>query len=116
MLQLRNLLTFMMLGFVFLALSLGSYPFGAPQLLSWTLVGCLVVSGIPVVSVFLAMERDPTLSRISNTKAGQVDKTNFLLRVTSFGILPLLTVLASHFPSIGQYVFSWVQPVVKSIH
>ena len=117
MLQLRNLLTFIMLGFVLLALSLGSYPFGSPQLLAWTLIGCLAATGIPVIWAFLEMERDTILSLLNNTKAGEVvGKGSFLLRVTSFGILPLLSVLASHFPSIGQYIFSWVQPVIKSVH
>jgi hypothetical protein len=116
MLQLRNLLTFIMLGFVLLALSLGSYPFGSPQLLAWTLIGCLATTGTPMIWAFLEMERDTILSFMNNTKAGEVGKSSFLLRVTSFGILPLLSVLASHFPSIGQYLFSWVQPVIKSVH
>ena len=116
MMQLRNLLTFIMIGFVLLAISLGCYPFSSPHLLAWTLVGCLVLTGAPVVLAFLEMERNAVLSWLTDTKAGRVEKGAFLLRVISFGILPLLSVLASHFPSIGQYVFSWVQPVVKSFH
>jgi hypothetical protein len=85
-------------------------------LLAWTLVGCLVLTGAPVVLAFLEMERNAVLSWLTDTNAGRVEKGTFLLRVISFGILPLLSVLASHFPSIGQYVFSWVQPVVKSFH
>lgn len=116
MLQLRNLLTFIMLGFVLLTLSLGCYPFSSPSLLAWTLVGCLVVTGFPIVLAFLEMGRDATLSWISKTKAGEVETRPFLLRVTAFGILPLVSVVAAHFPSIGQYVFSWLQPVIKAIH
>jgi len=116
MVQLRNLLTFVMLGFVLLVLSLGCYPFSSPSLLAWTLVGCLLATGVPIVLAFLEMGRDATLSWITDTKAGEVDKGPFLLRITTFGVLPLLSVVATHFPSVGQYVLSWLQPVVKALH
>jgi hypothetical protein len=62
------------------------------------------------------MERDCTLSRITDSKPGEVDGFGFYTRIAAVGALPLLSVLASHFPSIGQYVFSWVQPLLRTVH
>src|SRR5207245_2616215 len=115
MVQLRNLLTFITFGYVLLVFSLGSYPFQSPHVIAWTLGVALLAVTVPVVWVFLAMEKDSTLSRITDTEAGSVD-WGFYARAAAFGTLPLLSVLASHFPSVGQYVFSWVQPMLRSLH
>ena len=115
MLQLRNLLTFITFGYVLLVFSLGSYPFQSPHVIAWTLGIALIVITVPVLLVFMAMEKDSVLSRITNTTAGKVD-WGFYVRAAAFGVLPLLSVLASHFPAVGQYVFSWVQPLLHSLH
>jgi len=115
MLQLRNLLTFILFGYVLLALALGSYPFDSPQLVAWGLIVGLGILATPVILAFLQMDRDATLSRITDTKAGEVE-WGFATRVASFGALPLLSVLGSHFPSVGQYLYAWVQPVLRLTH
>jgi hypothetical protein len=38
------------------------------------------------------------------------------VRLVSYGALPLLTVLASQFPAIGRFLFSWVQPAIEALH
>jgi hypothetical protein len=116
MLHLKNLLTFIVFGYVLVALSLGSYPFDSPHMVAWILVAGLFAAGLPIGWVFLEMERDATLSRIMDTKPGEVEGFGFYTRIASAGALPLLSVLASHFPSIGQYVFSWVQPLLRTLH
>ena len=115
MLQLRNLLTFITFGFVLLALSLGSYPFGAPHIIALFLSFSLVAIGAPVILAFVQMGRDATLSRITDTRAGKLD-WEFYLRTASFVVLPLLTVIVTHFPSMGQYVSSWIQPALNALH
>jgi hypothetical protein len=37
------------------------------------------------------------------------------LRLVAFGAVPLLTLLATHFPSIGQYVVSFLQPSLEAL-
>jgi hypothetical protein len=115
MLQLRNLMTFIGFGFVLLVLALGSYPFQSPHVIAWFLGLSLLGLGGPVVWAFMEMGRDATLSRITNTKAGSLD-WEFYLRTASFVALPLLTLLASQFPSVGQYISSWIQPALKALH
>jgi len=115
MLQLRNLMTFIGFGFVLLVLALGSYPFQSPHVIAVFLGLLLIGLGGPVVWAFMEMGRDATLSRITNTKAGSLDM-EFYLRTASFVALPLLALVASHFPSAGQYISSWIQPALKALH
>ncbi|HEV2202854.1 MAG TPA: hypothetical protein VGR73_23800 [Bryobacteraceae bacterium] len=116
MLHLKNLMTFIIFGYVLVALSLGSYPFDSPHMVAWILVAGLFVVGIPVMWVILEMERDATLSRITDSTPGELNGIGSYARIASAGALPLLSVLASHFPSIGQYVFSWLQPLLRTVH
>jgi hypothetical protein len=115
MVQLRNLLTFITFGFVLMVLCLGSYPFQSPHVIAWFLGLSLIAIGVPVVWVFMEMGRDAILSRITDTRAGKLD-WEFYVRTAAFGALPLLSLLASHFPAIGQYISSWVQPALKALH
>lgn len=115
MLHLRNLATFVTFGYVLLALALGSYPFLAPRAIAWFLSLLLIGLSIPVVLVFLEMSRNAILSRLTKTTPGQAD-WGFATRTASFAALPLLSMLASHFPFVGRYVFSWLQPALKSLH
>jgi hypothetical protein len=115
MLHLRNLATFVTFGYVLLALALGSYPFLAPRAIAWFLSLLLIGLSIPVVLVFLQMSRNAILSKLSSTTPGKSD-WGFATRTISFTALPLLSMLASPFPFIGRYVFSWLQPALKSLH
>jgi hypothetical protein len=59
------------------------------------------------------MDRDPVLSRLRATKP-RLDM-NFVLRVVSYGSLPVLALLGSQFPTVGNFLFSWVQPALQSM-
>jgi hypothetical protein len=116
MLHLRNLASFVTFGYVLLALALGSYPFLAPRAIAWFLSLLFIGLGIPVVMVFLEMSRNAILTRM--TERGKEGKSDwgFATRTISFAALPLLSMLGSHFPFISRYVFSWLQPALKSLH
>jgi hypothetical protein len=64
--------------------------------------------------VFMQMDRDPLLSRISNTAPGRLDR-NFFLRLADYGALPLLALLAAQVPSVGTFVNGLVEPVLKAL-
>jgi hypothetical protein len=74
----------------------------------------LVLLGSGVVLVFMQMDRDQLLSRLAKTKPGHLD-SGFFMRVVSYGALPLLTVVASQFPVVGHFLFSWVQPALEAL-
>jgi hypothetical protein len=114
-LQLRNLLSFISAGFVLSVISLRSYPFLGSRTIGWALSLLFFVLGTPIVVAFAQMDRDAVLSRLSDTEPGKLDRA-FYLRLVSYGALPLLTVLASQFPTIGRFLFSWLQPAVEALH
>ncbi len=113
--QLRNLLSFVVAGFILCVASVRSYPFLSQRAIGWALTLIFIAISVPVVIIFAQMDKDAVLSRLSDTEPGKLDRS-FYVRVFSYGALPLLTVLASQFPAIGRFLFSWVQPAIEALH
>jgi hypothetical protein len=67
------------------------------------------------VIMFAQMDRDALLSRINNTRAGHIEPGLFL-HLASYGGIPLIALVASQFPSVGRFLFSWVEPALEAIH
>ena len=61
------------------------------------------------------MERDMILSRIAGTKEGELN-TSFYFKLVGYGALPALSLLATEFPSISSFLYSWVEPAVKAMN
>jgi hypothetical protein len=61
------------------------------------------------------MARDAILSRLDRTTVGKLD-LSFLLRLISYGALPLLALLASQFPSLARSLVSWIEPALDAMH
>ncbi len=110
----RGFLQFIMYGFILLVMALGIYPFEGRLYIEVAILIIFVVSGALVATVFAQMDRDPLLSRLSETKPNQLG-INFVIRLASFGALPLLTLLASLVPDIGRFLQSWLQPALQSL-
>jgi len=115
-LQLKNLMTFMSMGLFLLLVAAVSYPFQEPQKIAWSLIVIVVVLLFGIGTVLLQMDRDSILSRMSETPPGEVKRGAFLLHMLSVGGLPVLTALAAVFPSIGNVLFSWIQPLLTTLH
>ena len=115
MMHLRSLLGFVTTAFLLAVLSLMSYPFQSPQIIGTFTLVVFVTLGGGVVIVLAQMNRDAILSRITNTKSGQLG-FEFFHRVASYGTLPLITVLASNFNGVGRLLFSWISPALKALH
>jgi hypothetical protein len=116
MLHLKNMMTFMSAGTLFLILAAVSYPFNEPHAILWeiaSLVTCLLL----VVGVALAqMGRDAILSRLSDTKIGKLEWGSFLPQFAAAGGLPALTVLATVFPTLGNALLNLLRPVLETLH
>jgi hypothetical protein len=115
MLQLQNQLSFLTVGFILTAIALNCYPFQGRSYFRWWLTVVFIALSVVVIKVFAEMSRDATLSRLTDTPIGQVG-SEFYFKVIAAGALPLLTVLASHFPGLGRFLFSWVQPAFSALH
>jgi hypothetical protein len=113
--QLRNFGWLLSVSFLFVAFSLSSYSFQSPQMISRFLTVLFVAVGALVTIVLAQMERDAILSRLAGSKAGELNK-DFVFHVMRYGALPLLGLLASLFPSVASFLFSWVQPGIEALH
>jgi hypothetical protein len=113
--HLRNLLGFLVGGFILSVVSLESYYFQGDRSIDITSALTFVALGTTIVIVFAQMEKDAILSRIKETQPNQIGR-NFYFELARFGTLPLITLLASQFPSISRFLFSWLQPALESLH
>jgi hypothetical protein len=67
------------------------------------------------MTCLVGLERDPILSRIAGTTPGKLDVESYL-KVIGYGTLPVLGLLASQFPSISGFLYSWVAPTLQALH
>ncbi len=109
----RGFLQFITYAFIMLVVALDIYPFEGRRYIEAALVFIFVAAGASVVLVFAEMDRDPLLSRLSETKPNKLG-LNFVIRLVSFGALPLLTLLASQVPDIGNFLQTWLQPALQA--
>lgn len=114
LLQMRAFLEFDTYGFILLVAALTAYPFDGHRKIGTALIVLFALIGALSVIVFAQMDRDPLLSRLSETKPNELDR-NFFYRLLSFGALPLLTLLASQIPEVGNFLLSWAQPALEAM-
>jgi hypothetical protein len=112
--QVRNLIYFVMVGFVLSMVALYSYPFQAPRTITTFITIMFLVFGGGIVLVMAQADRDRFLSRITNTTPGALNAGFFTRLITYLGV-PLVTVVASQVPSWGRFLFSWVQPALEAL-
>ena len=106
--QLRNFLGFLVTAMTLLFIAMNVYPFQPIGTLTNFATFLFITCAVIVVTAFYQMDRDPLLSRLSNTSAGKLD-AGFGWRLLQFGALPTVTFLAAHFPPIGQALVRIVQ-------
>ncbi len=100
--------------FVFDVLAVSSYPFEPRAILRTLMFTVFVALTICFGVVYGQMHRDRTLSRITDTKPEELG-SDFWFRMLGVTGLPLLTLVATEFPSIGNFIFSWVEPAMKAL-
>jgi hypothetical protein len=77
------------------------------------------VSGLGVVTLVVALvqfNRDPVLSRITDTTVGKVTwDAPFLANLIAIVGIPLITLLGTQFPEVRDFLFGWLAPVLKTV-
>jgi hypothetical protein len=72
------------------------------------------VAAIVALRIVIGLERDAIISRLRVTTPGRIDfNWDFVKRVGLYGVLPLLAVIGSLFPEIGDSFFGWLEPIRK---
>jgi hypothetical protein len=94
--------------------SLNVYSFEPHRSLVWSFTALFVLIGAIAVLVLMDVHKDPIISRITGTKPNKLD-LQFFIRIAALGAVPLLTLLATHFPSIGHYLLSLFQPGLEAL-
>lgn len=112
---LRNTLVFLSGGLIVLLGTLISYPF-QPQHFLMLVMWVLILASVGLITwVLINMSRDEVLSRASHTSPGKVTyDRQFVSRVIVYGLLPLLSLLASQFPEVRGVAFSWLESILKT--
>ena len=100
--------------FLFVLMSVNSYPFEPHLRLRSLLIALFFLIIGAVGLVYSGMHRDATLSRITDTKPGELGIA-FWIRMGSFIIVPAIGLLAAQFPEISGFLFSWLQPAAESL-
>ena len=111
--EMRNLLFFVVLAFCLLFAALHTYAFRADQAIDRSFLVLFLILGGGVVWVLAQMERDPLLSRLNDSNPGELGK-GFYLNLVRFGIVPFLTVVSSQVSSVSNLLLRWVQPTLEA--
>ncbi len=112
LLNIRNLYTFVFYGFASLVVCVASYPFEGKAHLGSLLTGIFIFVMFSVAAMMVQIQRNPILSLIENSTAGQVVYADLVKHLISVGGIPALLVLATEFPSVAQFLTSWIKPGV----
>ena len=100
--------------FVGAAFAVSSYPFDPQNVLGGIFLAAFEVIGGLTGLVYAQMSRDATLSHITNTRPGRLG-VDFWIRLVAFGVGPLIGLLTTLFPSISDFVYSWLEPGVQAL-
>jgi len=92
-----------------LAFSLAFYPYTPRPAIAFSLLLLLLGIGSAVALVYAGLDRDTTLSHITNTEPGTLG-LDFWVRLASFIGVPMVGLLVAQFPEIADFIASWVQP------
>lgn len=100
--------------FSLVLLSLNVYSFEPHRSLIWSFTAIFVFIGVSAIQVLIQAHRDPIISRITGTQPNKLE-LQFFVRLATLGVVPLLTLLATHFPSLGRYLLSLLQPGMEAL-
>ena len=100
--------------YVFIVLSMNVYPFEPHPALQTLSVVLLVLMGGAVGYVYAEMHRETILSRLTSTQPGELG-LDFWIKFASAGAIPVFSLLAAQFPSINQFLFSWLEPALQAM-
>ncbi len=112
--RLQTLILAMAGVFVLVLISYSSYPFESRESFHVLLISIFFLISLVVGIVYGQMYANPLLSRITNTRPGELG-LDFWVRLGTFVFIPLLSLLSVQFPEINNFLFSWLQPALQSI-
>jgi hypothetical protein len=116
LLQMRNLMWFVIYGYFLAVAAITFYPFqggkNLSEMLAVTFVVVLVLMGMLVKGIL----RNPMLKRLEDPESNAASALQAFFHLLSVGGFPALALLAWQFPWIGRIAFSWLRPLLSAFH
>ena len=112
--QIRSRITASAILYLLLVWSVTSYPFLNRHILLVAFSVLLALLAAVTVAIYASVNRDPILSRITDERPGHLD-VDFFLRTGSAIAIPLLGLIASQFPEVSNFLFSWIEPSISAV-
>jgi hypothetical protein len=112
--QIRTRLATAAMLYILIVWAVTSYPFINRHALTIGLSGLLAILAVIVISTYASINRDPILSRTVNERPGRFD-IDFLWKTASMVGIPILGLLASQFPEVSSFLFSWIEPGLNTV-
>ena len=112
--RMRSLVMGIICLFLAITVAVARYPFDPRPLISTMVVILFAILALTIIAVYAQMHRDPTLSRLTGTRPGELG-ADFWIKLAGFGAGPVLGLLASVFPQFTDFLFSWIQPGIASM-
>jgi hypothetical protein len=113
--EIRNSLLAFTVGILFLLGGLAAFhfqPIRSVYVVLWSVIG---VIAIWTIAIFMQMDRNAVLSRIAGTNPGEVNpiKSGLFLRIGAFVLPPVIGLLVTQFPRMGESLSSWLNPLIR---
>jgi hypothetical protein len=100
--------------FVAATLALSSYPFDPIPIIGAIFLVVFVVAGSGIAIVFAGLHRDATISRLTSTSPGELG-IEFWVKIVAFGVGPLIGLLTTLYPSMMEFIISFLQPGAQAV-
>jgi hypothetical protein len=93
------------------------YAFQPRQALMCTVGAVTLATAVTAVSILVGLDRNELLSRIGKTPPGRVTfDRSFVLGLVTWGLMPILSLLAVQYPEVVAQVLAMLQPVASPTH
>lgn len=103
-------------GFLLL-LAISTYEVQPKRLLFLSVWSALAAFVLLTIWTFVQMDRNPILSAIGDTNSGEVNlDRSFIQSVLTYGILPLLGLVATRFPQIERLLSGYLNPLMRFVN
>ncbi len=109
LIQIRQRIVTASVLYVLLLWAMSCYPWMYRHTILLGMVALFAVLAAVTLAIYTEMFRDDILSRTTESTSGKLDGGFFAKIIPVLGI-PLLTLVASQFPEVSNFVFSWVEP------
>jgi hypothetical protein len=114
--QLRNLLTSLMVGALLLVFAASTYPFCPQNLLLLTLMGLGGLAAVSMATFLVQLNRDEFVSRVMGTTPNHFTPDWAFAQSIGKYVLPIVAAIMIQFPALAGGFRLLVEPVEPILH